>query len=184
MGATRESRVRPEVSSRPDASSRAGAGRYTRLVFLVSLTVLAAAYTAMALDMDWRTTSGLIGPGFFPRIVGGLTVLGCLVAIARDLRGMRSPRPEGGPVDDAGDQRTDARVTVAAVAGMLVFLWFFEALGALLSSVLFLALMLTVVNRGHHRVNAAVSVLLPLGLCLLFEVLLDAGLPPGLVLPL
>jgi hypothetical protein len=32
--------------------------------------------------------------------------------------------------------------------------------------------------------NAAVSVLVPVGLYLLFEVLLDAGLPPGVVLPL
>lgn len=166
----------------------------TRLLFLVFLTLLAAAYTVMAFGMEWRVDAGQIGPGFFPRLVGGATVLGCLVAIARSLLGGGSPSPppepsedadgEPEPVSEAGGPRTDARVTVVTVGCMVVFYAVFEPLGALLSSVLFLGLMLTLVNRGHHRLNAIVSVLVPAGLYLLFEVLLDAGLPPGLVLPL
>jgi putative tricarboxylic transport membrane protein len=66
----------------------------------------------------------------------------------------------------------------------VLYFVFFQPMGALLGSVVFLALALTIVNRGRHRVNIAVSVLVPVGLYLLFEVLLDAGLPPGIVLPL
>jgi putative tricarboxylic transport membrane protein len=47
--------------------------------------------------------------------------------------------------------------------------------------VLFLGGMLTFVNRGRHVANAILSVAVPLGLYLLFEVLLDTGLPEGLV---
>jgi putative tricarboxylic transport membrane protein len=172
----------------------------TRLLFLLVLTALALAYTAMAFGMDWRVEGGQIGPGFFPRFVGGATVLGCLVAIGRGAPGRRAETPDrktsdgetsdgetsGGETSEpsAQGQRTDARITVVAIACMALFYVVFETLGAVLASVVFLAVMLSVVNPGRHRPNAAVSVLVPAGLYLLFELLLDAGLPPGVVLPL
>jgi putative tricarboxylic transport membrane protein len=160
----------------------------TRLLFLYALTVVATAYTVMAFGMQWQVEGGQIGPGFFPRIVGVVTLAGCAVAIVRAARG-RSLSPdtavdaEGQP-EAAGDAHaggTDARATLAAVGCMVLFYLLFEPLGALLSSVLFLGGMLAFVNRGRHRVNVLVSVLTPAGLYLLFEVLLDTGLPEGLV---
>jgi putative tricarboxylic transport membrane protein len=159
----------------------------TRLLFLLGLTLLAAAYTVMAFGMQWQVEAGQIGPGFFPRIVGVATLLGCAVAIARAVLGARASRhPTGGDETKTGGEsrRTDPAVTALSVGCMVLFYLVFEPLGALLSSVLFLGLMLALVNRGRHRVNAVVSVLVPVGLYLLFEVLLETGLPPGLVLPL
>ena len=164
----------------------------TRLVFLAAITVVAAAYTAMAFGLEWRIDNGQIGPGFFPRIVGGLTVVGCLVAIARVLLGGSGPASSSASTVDAdeeaelgieGDGRTDAWVTAVAVGCMVLCYLVFEPLGALLATILFLAVLLTVVNRGHHLQNALVSILVPAGMYLLFEVWLDSGLPPGLVLP-
>jgi putative tricarboxylic transport membrane protein len=176
------------------ASSGSGAAtHHTRLLFLASMTVLAAGYTLLAFQMEWRIASGQIGPGFFPRFVGVAIVVGCLVAIALTLRGRGAMEPSPDPAGDADDVvggaaeaggPTDAWATALVVGCMVVYYLVFEPLGALLASVLFLALVLMIVNRGRHRVNAAVSVLVPVGLYLLFEVLLDAGLPPGLVLPL
>ncbi|HEX2176805.1 MAG TPA: tripartite tricarboxylate transporter TctB family protein [Nocardioidaceae bacterium] len=163
----------------------------TRLLFLLFLLLSAIAYTVMAFGMEWRSGSGQIGPGFFPRIVGVVTILGILAIAVRVLT-TRSESSSSGSTVDAdeeaelgieGDGRTDAWVTLLAVGCMVVFYVVFEPLGALLASVLFLALLLSVVNRGHHRVNVAVSLLVPGGMFLLFDVLLDAGLPPGLVLP-
>jgi hypothetical protein len=97
------------------------------------------------------------------------------------------PDPAGdadAEVGPAADGRTDPWTTVFGVGCMVLFYVVFEPLGALLASVLFLALLLAIVNRGRHKVNAVVSVLVPVSLYLVFEVLLDAGLPPGLVLPL
>jgi putative tricarboxylic transport membrane protein len=177
-----------------DAESGGAATHTTRLVFLASMTVLAAAYTVMAFQMEWRIQSGQIGPGFFPRFVGVAVIVGCLVAIALTLRGRGAPEPRPDPAGDADtevlagvdddDGGTAPLATLLLVGSAVIYYLTFEPLGALLASVLFLALSLSIVNRGHHRVNAAVSILVPVGLYLLFEVLLDAGLPPGLVLPL
>ncbi len=179
----------------PDGADQPGGERtgvpVTRLLFLVVITVVAAAYTVMAFDLEWRINNGQIGPGFFPRIVGALTVAGCLVAIARMLLGgsgssssvSTADADEEAELGIEGDGRTDAWVTAVAVGCMVLCYLVFEPLGALLASVLFLALLLTLVNRGHHLQNTLVSILVPVGLYLLFEVLLDSGLPPGLVLP-
>lgn len=158
------------------------------MAFLAVLLLLAVAYTVMAFGMEWRDDSGQIGPGFFPRMVGLATVAGCLVAIARTAFGA----VPGPAVDADGEPETDeqaaggtqAWATAIAVGLMVLFYLTFDPLGALLSSVLYLALMLSLVNRGRHVQNAIVSVTVPVALYLLFEVLLRAGLPPGLVLPL
>lgn len=176
-------------AERPDGE-RAGLP-VTRLLFLLALTVVAAGYTVMAFDMEWRTDGGQIGPGFFPRIVGVLTVIACLAAIARVLLGGSRSSSSASTADAdeeaelgiEGDGRTDARITAAAVGAMVLCYVVFEPLGALLASILFLALVLSVVNRGNYRQNVLVSILVPVGLYLVFEVLLDSGLPPGLVLP-
>jgi len=157
----------------------------TRLLFLYALTVLAVAYTVMAFGMEWRVERGQIGPGFFPRLVGGAAVAGCLVAIVRAMRGRQlspdTPVDEEGQPEEVGGGGTDAWATAATVGCMALLFFLFEPLGALLTSVLFLGGVLTFVNRGHHLANAILSVAVPLGLYLLFEVLLDAGLPEGLV---
>ena len=168
-------------------ASRVSAGNLlsTRLLFLYVLTVLAVAYTVMAFGMEWRVERGQIGPGFFPRLVGGAAVIGCLVAIVRAMRGRQlspdSPVDEEGQPEETADGGTDAWSTAATVGCMALLLFLFAPLGALLSSVLFLGGVLTFVNRGHHVGNAVLSVGIPLGLYLLFEVLLETGLPEGLV---
>jgi putative tricarboxylic transport membrane protein len=169
---------------------RAASLPVTRLLFLLALLAVAVAYTVLAFGMEWRSGNGQIGPGFFPRIVGVVTIAGVLAVVARTLVvGSTSSSASTVDADEEaelgieGDGRTDAWVTLMAVGAMVVFYLVFEPLGALLGSVLFLGLLLSVVNRGRHRVNAAVSVLVPVGMFLLFEILLDAGLPQGLVLP-
>ena len=69
------------------------------MAFLVALLLLAVAYTLSAFGMEWRDDAGQIGPGFFPRLVGGAIVAGCLAAIARTWHGGRSTEV---PVDEEG----------------------------------------------------------------------------------
>lgn len=165
----------------------AGGVLSTRLLFLYALTALALVYTVTAFGMEWRDQGGQIGPGFFPRIVGVLAITGLLAAIVRAMRGGQSSAEA--PVDEEGQPEevggggtgTDARAVLATAGCMVLFYFVFEPLGALLASVLFLAGMLTFVNRGHHLANVVLGVAVPLGLYLLFEVLLGVGLPEGLV---
>ena len=159
----------------------------TRLLFLYALTVVAIGYTVTAFGMEWRIEGGQIGPGFFPRIVGVAIIIGLLTAIVRAMRGgqqtAEAPVDEEGQPEEVegGEGGTDARAVLATVGSMTLFYFVFEPLGALVASVLFLAGVLTFVNRGHHVANAILSLAVPLGLYLLFEVLLDTGLPEGLV---
>jgi putative tricarboxylic transport membrane protein len=144
-----------------------------RIVWLAAIAVVAAVYTWMAFGMEWQTTAGRIGPGFFPRIVGGLTVVLCVVAIVRSLRERRPPAE--GDSDAPAHGRLVAVASVALVGYLLVF----EYLGAALASVAFMLVILPVVNRGRPVANVVMAVLLPAALYLLLEVGLGAGLPPG-----
>ena len=170
------------------ATTKVSAGVFvsTRLLFLYALTALALAYTVMAFGMDWRVERGQIGPGFFPRIVGVAMLLGLSLAIVRALRGgqgAEAPVDEEGQPEEAGggEGGTDSRAVLGTIACMALFFFLFEPLGGLVAPVLFLGGILSFVNRGHHVANAILSVAVPVGLYLLFEVWLDTGLPEGLV---
>jgi putative tricarboxylic transport membrane protein len=67
------------------------------------------------------------------------------------------------------------------VVAAAVFVLTLVALGAIVSSALFLFLMLWLLNRSHLVLNIAISLGLPLGLYLLFQSLLNAGLPNGIL---
>ena len=70
----------------PRSGPRGGCDAKT--VFLAVLLVVLVFYTEMAFELEWRTTAGRIGPGFFPRIVGVASVLitaWSLVAAIRDI---------------------------------------------------------------------------------------------------
>jgi putative tricarboxylic transport membrane protein len=142
------------------------------IAFLAAIAAVAAVYTVEAFGMEWTTQAGRIGPGFFPRIIGGLLVVLCCVAIARRLRA--GPEP-------AGDGERYARMVVIA-AGALVAYWIaLDWVGAVPASVAFLLGLLWITNPGRPVTNIAVSALLPAGLYVLFEIGLNAGLPPGVL---
>ncbi|GAA0897054.1 tripartite tricarboxylate transporter TctB family protein [Pseudonocardia zijingensis] len=142
-------------------------------VFLGILLVVFAVYLQLALGMEWRTAAGRIGPGFFPRIVGGAGVVLTLAALVRSVR-------RGAPEAEADDRhpRTLA-VVVAACAGLVAA---FTVLGAVVAGALFLLGCLWLLDRAHPVRNAVVGLGVPLGLYLLFDTVLNAGLPAG-VLP-
>jgi len=165
-------------------SRRARGALRPKTVFLLAVLVVLAVYTEMAWDLEWRTAAGRIGPGFFPRIIGVLGMALTLVALVQTLR--RPPEAdEVVPLEDEvgeGDLGHHPVTMAVAVAASALFLVTLTTLGAILSSVLFMAIMLSLLNRGRWLVNAALSVLLPLALYLLFQTFLNAGLPEG-VLP-
>lgn len=144
-------------------------------VFLGVVIVVMAVYTQLAMGMQWRTPAGRIGPGFFPRIVGLATILLCVIAAIQSLR----------PAEDDDDETaqlghhpaTLLRFTGAGVVFVLVLV----PLGAIVASALFLLVTLSMLDRGHLKRNIAVAVLLPVGVYLLFQVLLNAGLPSGIL---
>ncbi|MCI2416893.1 tripartite tricarboxylate transporter TctB family protein [Saccharopolyspora sp. K220] len=142
-------------------------------VFLGVLLVVMAGYTLMAMEMQWRTAAGRIGPGFFPRIIGFAAIALCVIAAVQSLR--------PGKEDDATSAR-HPKVLLVFVGAGVVFLLALLPLGAVVASAIFLLATLSLLDQGHLIRNIVIAVLLPVGLYLLFDVALNAGLPSG-VLP-
>jgi len=159
-------------------------------MFLTLIICLGLGYTAMAFDMEWRTSSGLIGPGFFPVLLGVAIVACAGIALASILLRLR-PRPTRGsdeavPVgatageSDVGVPESPWAVTTAAMVVLMVgFVVFLQPLGAVVGSAVFLLATLQVLNPGRRVANVVLSLALPVCLYLLLETLLGAGLPPG-----
>lgn len=143
-------------------------------VFLGVVIVVMAVYTQLAMGMQWRTAAGRIGPGFFPRIVGCTTILLCIVAAARSLRPAENDDQDAPLGHHPG---TLLKFTGAGVVFVLVLV----PLGAIVASAIFLMVTLTLLDRGHLKRNIAIAVVLPVGLYLLFQVALNAGLPSGIL---
>jgi hypothetical protein len=148
-----------------------------RAVFLAAILAVAAVYSYHAFaDMNFLSSTGRLGPAFFPRIIGVLLVVSCVYSLALDFRRGRVPRSE-----EPGDWRTT--VVAVALCGALVAL--LEVLGAIVAMVAFLLASLFLLNRGRLVQNLAIGVLVPVCVYLLFSVWLNARLPEGLLpLPL
>lgn len=140
-----------------------------RLGFTAAILCLAVLYTYWAFaDLSFLSSTGRLGPGFFPRIVGLLLIAACLLTLTGDLKA----RHGGGEV--SGFWRIT--VVVGALSGAFILL--LEILGGPLAMVVYLLATLSVLNRDRTLQNVAISVGLPLALFLLFDRWLNASIPP------
>ncbi|GAA5131447.1 tripartite tricarboxylate transporter TctB family protein [Pseudonocardia adelaidensis] len=156
-----------------------------RAVFFGILLVVFAVYFQIALGMEWRTAAGRIGPGFFPRLIGAVGIVLTLVALVRSVRRVEAETetgPSTGTGTDGPDLGRHPRTMAIVVAASAALAAAFTVLGALVAGALFLLGCLWLLNREHPVLNAVLGVGLAVGLYLLFQTLLNAGLPAG-VLP-
>lgn len=142
-----------------------------RIVFLVVLLAGSVYYSYLAFaDLGFMTRTGRLGPGFFPRIIG---LAMCAFVIWSLIDAMR--------VQTDGNRDTatwrDAVLLMALAIGYAVLLRLF---GGFVATVIYLAFALSILNGGKHIQNAILSILLPTGIYLLFDKLLNASMPPGL----
>ena len=156
-----------------------------RTIFLGIVLVILIGYVKMAFDLEWTTQAGRIGPGFFPRVIGILGFLITLGALINSVRsGVDDEDEEEGYVEDEvgeGDLGRHPVPVLLTVAAGAVFLLTLNFLGAIIASFIFLFAMLTLLNPGSWKLNATVSLIVPLALYLLFQTALNAGLPEGLL---
>ena len=140
-----------------------------RIAFSLGILVVASWYTWVAFTdfafMDrWRP-----GPGFFPRIIGIATLLLTLYSLVVDVR-KRAARDAKTPY---------VRDILIFFAYCFAFVFALPWLGGLLAMIAFMLAALFTFNRGRTLVNLAVSVALPIGLYLIFDVWLNAAVPVG-----
>jgi putative tricarboxylic transport membrane protein len=140
-----------------------------RLGFTAAILCLALLYTWWAFaDLSFLSSTGRLGPGFFPRIVGLLLIAACVLTLAGDLKARQG---------DGGLSRFwGITVVVAGLSGVFVLL--LEILGGPLAMVVYLLATLFTLNRGNPLQNVAISLGFPLALFLLFDRWLNASIPP------
>jgi hypothetical protein len=152
-----------------------------RIVFLVALLGGAVFYSYIAfVDLGFMTRTGRLGPGFFPRIVGVSMAVMTLWAILDALRDRARVAAGGAPgTDDAPDGRwRDFVLLVVMALGYAVLIRLF---GGLIATVIYLSIALTLLNPGKHLQNSLVAVLFPIAVYLLFDLVLNASMPPALI---
>ena len=127
-------------------------------------------YTAF-IDLDFMTRTGRLGPGFFPRIIGVLMVGFTLYAMVTELR----------PAADAPGARGYGG-QVALIMGLgIAYVALLGVLGGVLATVLFLLVALLLLNPGRLVQNVAVALLVPVAIYILFDTLLNAAIPEGML---
>ena len=141
-----------------------------RVGFLLALLAASLFYSYVAfLELSFLTTSGRLGPGFFPRLIGiGLVVIS-LLSLPVDIARMRS--------DDVRSSYWPTILVIAVLSAGMIGL--FTLIGGTLAMVAFLLATLSVLNRGRHVQNVSIGVLLPVGIYYLFDVWLNASMPEG-----
>ncbi|QVQ52639.1 tripartite tricarboxylate transporter TctB family protein [Spiractinospora alimapuensis] len=149
----------------------------TSLFYLV-LTVVLAGYTLLAFDMEWDTQAGRIGPGFFPRIIGVAGVALAVIGLVNAIRQARSRSLDAVPAEPE-DLRYPGIIAVIAL-GLGAFVTVLIPLGAPLTGAAFLVLMYLMIDRKRILRRAVLSVVFPLALYIVFDVLLGAALPGGI----
>jgi putative tricarboxylic transport membrane protein len=141
-----------------------------RLGFIAAILCLAVFYTYWAFaELSFLSSTGRLGPGFFPRIVGLVLIGVCLLTLAGDLK--LKERSAG-----AISAYWRTTVVVAGLSGAFVLL--LEIFGGPLAMVVYMLVTLSVLNRGRTLQNVAISIGLPVALFLLFDVWLNASMPP------
>jgi len=117
----------------------------------------------------------------FPALVGvGLLVSAVLLAF--ELRAERRARPvPPADADAGGEARVPTRVLVGAVAWLALYYACLEPVGYLLSTLAFLAGMLSYFHRGHWRANAVIAVAFTLVVDALFTYALGIPLAEGIL---
>jgi putative tricarboxylic transport membrane protein len=158
---------------------------WPKLAFLGVILVAFAVYTEQAMGMEWRTQAGRIGPGFFPRILGGVAIAVTVLALVTEF--LAKPKEKKVDAVAAAEEAAEPDlgrhpITLAAfVIAAAVFVGLFGILGAALAGVLFLAATLWFLDPEHRVRSVIIAVGVPVLLYLAFQTGLNVGLPQGIL---
>lgn len=142
-----------------------------RVAFFIVLLAGAVFYTYVAYaDLNFLTRTGRPGPGFFPRLIGTTAVIITLWTLIEELR--KAEREHTDPA-----KWKDVVILIALACSYAVLLRLF---GGFVSTVIFLGATLMLLNRAQPFKNLLVATLVPSGVYLLFDRVLNANMPPAI----
>ncbi len=115
-------------------------------------------------------------PGFYPTILGGILAALSILFLILSLRPAEKDRGQ----ERLFSSSSGLRRVVLAVVALLMFYGFFEMIGFLICTFLFLVLLFKTVEPQKWIVSILASALISCGAYLLFETILKSNLPRGL----
>jgi hypothetical protein len=139
-----------------------------RAAFTLSILCLSVFYTYWAFaHLTFLSSTGRLGPGFFPRIIGLCLVAACLAELGSEaVRRSAPPTP------------SEHIREVAVLIGMTVlFVLALNIVGGYVAMVAFMLATLTILDRRRWLQNVLVSVLLAFAVYLIFDLWLGAAVP-------
>ncbi|KGK78987.1 tripartite tricarboxylate transporter TctB family protein [Thalassobacter stenotrophicus] len=142
-----------------------------RVAFFVVLLAGAIFYSYVAYaDLNFLTRTGRPGPGFFPRLIGTAAIIFTLWTLVEELR--KAERERTDP-----SKWKDVLILMGLACSYAVLLKLF---GGFVATVIFLGATLMLLNRAQPIKNVLVATLVPSGVYLLFDRVLNANMPPAL----
>ncbi len=117
-----------------------------------------------------------IGPGFFPRMLACGLIFFSGVLLVNALRGRSKGTLEPQKLSDKGVQRGLIMLVAAVVFGVVM-----EPLGFVLTSVIFLTLMLVVLGTRKPAIILCIPALITASIWVVFEKALHLSLPVGVL---
>ena len=156
-------------------------------ILAVCTAIGAAVYLNADSKLPQLQVGDPMGPQVFPALIGIGLLGSALLLMAETWRKQHRPAAESQPAAEprpdldtgAKDARTHALILAGMVLWTTLYYWAFEPLGYLLSTLLYMFVLLACFNRGRWLVNAACAVGFTLAAYAVFTRFLQVELPPG-----
>ena len=144
-----------------------------RAIFTVVILCVSAIYAYAAfVELAFLSSTGRLGPGFFPRIIAIGLIVACLIDLASTLSRRSEPLPRS--------EYLGTLIFVGVATGFLVLAM--ALIGGYAAMFAFMISTLAVLNRGRWLQNVTIAVALPTAIYLMFEVWLNAAIPRGILI--
>lgn len=138
-------------------------------IFSLFLLVISCIYFSMALSFP-MFSKGIPGSGFLPQIIGAILIVLTGYELIKNYKLNKE------------DKAITANLKEMLYLIILItaYIFLFSIIGALISTVLFMVLVLFLFNKGNLKQNLLIGILTPVIIYVMFEVLLNTGLPTGI----
>jgi putative tricarboxylic transport membrane protein len=144
----------------------------------VTVVIVAAIYLHADAGLPTARIGDPLGPKAFPALVGGGLILSAILLLL-ETWSKRRARADTRVEPRSREEKHLYLVMVAMVAWAAVYYYFFETVGYLLATPVFLFGLLCYFNPRKHLTNALVALGFTAVVYLLFSILLGVPLPAG-----
>ncbi|MDQ0338093.1 1,4-dihydroxy-2-naphthoate octaprenyltransferase [Caldalkalibacillus uzonensis] len=146
-----------------------------KILFSVILLIFSVLFFYQGLNYPYFTTGEQVGPGFFPRWIGGLLILVTIYNLYRDFKEIQAKEVE------QESEQTYGRTMVGVILLTALFVMLLRPMGALLAMMIYIFSILLMFNRQRVAFNLVFSLAVPIGIYFVLNVWLNGGLPKGIL---